>query len=348
METDIQKLFGEATAYEKKERIEAKRPKSWLKSVSAFANGEGGVVVFGVSDDGEVIGLNDAERDGEIISEQIKAKLDPVPNVVLEYKLVDGARLIFLNVKAGDETPYYYIGDKQRIAYIRIGNESVVADRTQLRNLVMKGSGRSYDTLPSCYRFEDMSFSRIKSILFKRRNRSFEDSEYISWGIIGEDGRLTNAGALVADDSPIRHSRVFCTRWNGLTMTSGMGEAVDDVELEGCAVGQLQDAVAFVRNNSHRRWWKEADHREELCDYPERAVTESIANAIIHRSYMEIGSEVHIDMFDNRIEIYSPGGMVDGRLIQQLNPLTVPSKRRNPLLADIFSRLDLRNVEVVA
>ena len=341
METDIQKLFGEATAYEKKERIEAKRPKSWLKSVSACANGEGGVVVFGVSDDGEVIGLNDAERDGEIISEQIKAKLDPVPNVVLEYKLVDGARLIFLNVKAGDETPYYYIGDKQRIAYIRIGNESVVADRTQLRNLVMKGSGRSYDTLPSCYRFEDMSFSRIKSILFKRRNRSFEDSEYISWGIIGEDGRLTNAGALVADDSPIRHSRVFCTRWNGLTMTSGMGEAVDDVELEGCAVGQLQDAVAFVRNNSHRRWWKEADHREELCDYPERAVTESIANAIIHRSYMEIGSEVHIDMFDNRIEIYSPGGMVDGRLIQQLNPLTVPSKRRNPLLADIFSRLDL-------
>ena len=83
METDIQKLFGEATAYEKKERIEAKRPKSWLKSVSAFANGEGGVVVFGVSDDGEVIGLDDAERDGEIISEQIKAKLDPVPNVLL-------------------------------------------------------------------------------------------------------------------------------------------------------------------------------------------------------------------------------------------------------------------------
>lgn len=57
------------------------------------------------------------------------------------------------------------------------------------------------------------------------------------------------------------------------------------------AISQLQDAVAFVRNNSHRRWWKEAEYREEMPDYPERAVTEVICNAIIHRDYMELGSE---------------------------------------------------------
>ena len=124
-------------------------------------------------------------------------------------------------------------------------------------------------------------------------------------------------------------------------MTSGLGEAIDDVELEGCVIGQLQDAVSFVRNNSHKKWWKENDHREELPDYPDRAVTETIANAIIHRDYMQMGSEVHIDMYDDRLEVYSPGGMMDGRLIQQLNPMTVPSKRRNPLLADFFSRLGL-------
>ena len=120
-----------------------------------------------------------------------------------------------------------------------------------------------------------------------------------------------------------------------------MGEAIDDVELEGCVIGQLQDAVSFVRNNSHKKWWKEDDYREELPDYPERAVTEVICNAIIHRDYMELGSEIHIDMYDDRLEIYSPGGMLDGKLIQKLNPLTVPSKRRNPLLADFFSRLGL-------
>ena len=56
---------------------------------------------------------------------------------------------------------------------------------------------------------------------------------------------------------------------------------------------------------------------------------------------MQMGSEIHVDMYDDRLEIYSPGGMMDGKLIQQLDPLTVPSKRRNPLLADFFSRLGL-------
>ena len=341
MSIEIYKLIGETTAYDKKQMLEIKRPKSWLKSVSAFANGEGGTLIFGISDDDRIIGLADAESDAEKISEEIKTKLDPVPVVNLEYKEIDGKRLILLHVYSGQVTPYYYIGDKQRLAFVRIGNESVTADRIQLKALVLKSSGRTYDSLPSNYRFEDMAFSKLRSVHYKRLQRSFDDSEFVSWGIVDENGNLTNAGALLADESPVRQSRIFCTRWNGLDMTSGLGEAIDDVELEGCVIGQLQDAVSFVRNNSHKKWWKENDYREELSDYPERAVTEAIANAIIHRDYLQMGSEIHIDMYDDRLEIYSPGGMMDGRLIQQLNPLTVPSKRRNPLLADFFSRLGL-------
>ena len=341
MNINIHTFIGEATAYDKKEKLERNKSKSWLKSVSAFANGEGGVLIWGISDNDEVIGLVDAKGDAEFISEVIKTKLDPVPVISLEFKVVNEKQLVVLHVNAGQETPYYYIGDKQRIAYVRIGNESVVADRIQLKGLVMKGSGRTYDCLPSSFRFEDMAFTKLKSVHYKRLQRSFEDSEFTSWGIVDENGNLTNAGALLADESPMRQSRIFCTRWNGLSMTSGLGEAIDDVELEGCVIGQLQDAVSFVRNNSHKKWWKENDHREELPDYPDRAVTETIANAIIHRDYMQMGSEVHIDMYDDRLEVYSPGGMMDGRLIQQLNPMTVPSKRRNPLLADFFSRLGL-------
>ena len=338
---DIRNLIGEATAYDKKQLLEVKRPKSWLKSVSAFANGEGGTLIFGVSDEGQVVGLAEAESDAERISEEIKTKLDPVPVVNLELKEIDDKRLVLLHVCKGQETPYYYVGDKQRLAYVRVGNESVVADRLQLKSLVMRGAGRSFDAIPSPYKFEDMSFSKLKSVHFKRLSQSFDDSDFVSWGIVDNDRKLTNAGALLADDSPIRNSRIFCTRWNGLDMASGLGEALDDAELEGSVIGQLQDAVAFVRNNSHRRWWKESEYREELPDYPERAVTEVICNAIIHRDYTQLGSEIHIDMYDDRMEVYSPGGMYDGQLIQQLNPLTVPSKRRNPLLADFFHRLRL-------
>ena len=84
---------------------------------------------------------------------------------------------------------------------------------------------------------------------------------------------------------------------------------------------------------------KENDKRVELPDYPERAVMEGIVNALIHRSYTELGSEVHIDMFDDRLEIYSPGGMFGGVSIKDVDILNVPSKRRNPILADIFGRL---------
>ena len=76
-----------------------------------------------------------------------------------------------------------------------------------------------------------------------------------------------------------------------------------------------------------------------MPDYPDRAVLEVVVNALIHRNYLEIGSEVHIDMFDDRIEIYSPGGVVSGISLEGKNLLKIPSKRRNPILADIFSRL---------
>lgn len=181
---NINNLIGEATAYDKKLQLEVKRPKSWLKSVSAFANGEGGTLVFGISDDDQVVGLADAETDAERISEEIKTKLDPIPTVNLEFKEVDGKKLVLLHVYKGQETPYYYIGDKQRLAFVRVGNESVVADRLQLKNLVMRGAGRSFDAIPSPYKFEDMAFSKLKSVHFKRLNQSFDDSDFVSWGIV--------------------------------------------------------------------------------------------------------------------------------------------------------------------
>ena len=69
------------------------------------------------------------------------------------------------------------------------------------------------------------------------------------------------------------------------------------------------------------------------------AVHEAVVNALIHRDYMEVGSEVHIDIFDDRMEIYSPGGMLDGSFVQDLNIDQVASKRRNPVIADLFGRM---------
>lgn len=239
----------------------------------------------------------------------------------------------------GQQTPYYYEGDGQLIAFMRIGNESVPATPSQLRELVLRGSGESYDGLKSRYDFNNMSFTKLKSVYKQRTGNTFEDTDYESFGLVDEKGNLTNAGALLADESPVRHSRLFCTRWNGLTKASGIVDALDDKEYTGSLVTLLQAGTDFVRNNSKKAWRKVGDGRIEMPDYPDRAVLEGVVNALIHRNYMEIGSEVHIDMFDDRIEIYSPGGMVSGISLEGKDLLKIPSKRRNPILADIFSRL---------
>ena len=224
-------------------------------------------------------------------------------------------------------------------AYIRLGNESVPADNITLKRLVLQGTNRSYDSLVSNYKFKNMAFTKLRSVCKRNTGKDFEDNDYESWGIIDEEGNLTNAGALLADESPIRHSRVFCTRWNGLDKASGLIDAIDDEEYSGGLVNLLQDSMSFVSRNTKKAWRKTGNGRIEMPDYPDTAVLEGIVNALIHRDYLELGSEVHIDMFDDRMEIYSPGGMLDGRKVQDLDLRNVSSRRRNSIIADIFNRL---------
>ena len=120
-ENEIKDLIGEATEYDKKEMLEEKEPRSWCKSVSAFANGIGGSLIFGIVDKtNEVIGLADAEGDSEKISRTLRDKMDPIPPFVLRFATVDGKKLIIVEVHPGAETPYYYAGKGERTAYQRI------------------------------------------------------------------------------------------------------------------------------------------------------------------------------------------------------------------------------------
>ena len=117
-------------------------------------------------------------------------------------------------------------------------------------------------------------------------------------------------------------------------------EALDDKEYSGSLLTLLQDGEKFVKNNTKKRWKKVPDGRMEMPDIPERAALECIVNGLIHRDYLELGSEVHIDIFDDRMEVYSPGGMLDGSFVQNLDTDHVPSRRRNPVIADVFSRMN--------
>ena len=337
---NIKDLIGEATEYDKKLALEEKKPKSWCKSVSAFANTFGGALIFGISNEGMIVGLENPESDAEKISEVIKTRLDPMPEFKLRfYQTEDGKVLIILDVYKGDETPYYYSGDGVLEAYVRVGNESVKATATELKRLVLRGKNTSYDSQNSIYKVEDYAFSKLKERYKKWTGNSFDDKDLISFGLVNEQGNLTNAGALLADESPIRCSRLFCTRWNGLNKSGGAVDALDDAEYSGSVISLIENGEAFIKRNCKMKWRKTANSREEMPEYVERSYHEALVNALAHRDYLVNGSEVHIDIYDDRMEIYSPGGMPDGSMIQDRDPLMVPSTRRNPVLADVFNRL---------
>ena len=337
----LKDYLGETNLYDKKEKLEINKPKSWLKSVSAFANGRGGKLIFGVKEDNTILGLKDYQDTSENISEIVKTKMDPNPEFDMEIEEIDGKVILILNIFVGKNTPYFVVDGGSRTAYKRVGNQSVPASRIDLFNLSLKGEHISYDSLKSKKKLEDVSFKELRIEYKERTGKDFEEKDLKSFGLVNDENNLTIAGALFADNYQIYQSRVFCTRWNGLTKASGRIEALDDVEFEGNIIYLLKASLDFVKRNSKKMWKKGPVYRIEYPEYPERAVQEALVNALIHRDYSVVGSEVHVDIYDDRLEIYSPGGMYDGTFVQDLNPLNVSSTRRNPIIADVFARMDL-------
>ena len=316
--------------------LEEKRPKSWLKSVSAFANGQGGSLFFGIDDNGGIIGLDDVQHVSQSISTRIRDLMDPLPDVELIPHEVEGKKILQVKVSSGHYTPYYYIGDGQRMAFIRVGDESLPATAEQMVRLVLKGSNKTYDSLITDYKEEDNTFIILANTFKTRTNQEWNKKFLLSFGLITNTGVLTNAGALFADDCPLWQSRLYCTRWDG----NDKSDAINDAEFTGNILLLLREAMNFVKSNTKKGWEKLPDGRKNKPEYAERAVLEAMVNHFIHRDYTVMGGEVHLDIYDDRLTVTSPGGMYNGSLIQDLDIADVSSERRNPILANVMAQLD--------
>ena len=333
---ELEKLISECTAYDFKLMLEEKKPKSWLKSVSAFANGLGGSLFFGIDNDGIVKGLDDVQYVCESISCKIRDYMDPLPDVEMIPQEINGHEILQLKVCAGSYTPYYYVGDGQRVAFIRIGDESLPATAEQMVRLVLKGSNKTYDSLHTDYKAEDFAFTILANTFKTRTSQEWNKKYLLSFGLVTNSGNLTNAGALFADDCPMWQSRLYCTRWDG----KAKGDAINDAEFTGNVLMLLREAMNFVKSNTKKGWEKLPNGRKNKPEYAERAVLEAMVNHFIHRDYTVMGGEVHLDIYEDRLTITSPGGMYNGMLIQDLDIADVSSERRNPILANVMAQLD--------
>lgn len=339
---NLNDLLLEGSSVDYKEALEIKKPRSWLKSVSAFANSFGGHIVFGVRDNPrEVCGLVNPQEVISKITELIKARIDPTPRYQLHAFAEDNKICVDLAIQNGPAYPYYYRFEGVCVAYIRNGDQSEEASRQQLSALILKGMNKTFDSLPSPYHIGDVSFTLLAATFKNTLKEDFQpDKDLLSTALVTEDGQVTNGGLLLCDQGVLPQSRIFCTRWKGTHKGNIDADALDDKEYQGASlISLLQNAEDFIRNNSKNPWSIRGMTREERSDYPYKAVREVLVNALIHRDYQVLGSEIHIEMFDDRMEISSPGGMANGRRIQDMDLRHIPSMRRNQVISDVFSRL---------
>ncbi len=309
----------------------------YLEWICGYANAQGGTLYIGIDDDGNVLGLE---------SKTAKKLLEDIPNKISAAFGIT----CDVNLKTKNKKKYIQIEVKKSKLplnlhgryYYRTGSVKREITGFELTEYIIKSTGTSFDEMTSDISREKLTFESLRKMYLKATRLKMNlDEDLVSFRLMQEDGQMTNAGILFADQWNIHHSRVFCTRWNGLEKANSTQDALDDAEFTGGLIELYDNSMYFIRNNMRKGWRKEKNKRVELPDYPERAIEEGLVNALIHRSYLQTGAHSQIDIYDDRLVITNPGGMFDGSEIQLLDIRHVPSKLRNPILADVFGRLRL-------
>lgn len=309
----------------------------YLEWICGYANARGGTLYIGIEDaTKKPVGVAKANKLSEDIPNMIRDTMGLVADVAILKK--SGKDVIRIKVKPSAFPVSYHGG-----YFYRTGSVKMQLTGSAFTQFILEKTGRAWDTSVANgdVRLPDYTFIALNNRYRLIKGVKLTKSDFISFGLANESGALTNTGALLADESPIAHSRIFCTRWNGLDMTAGTMDAADAQEYTGGLLQLLKYAEDFVRLHTRRSWHKRPEDRVDFYEYPSRSITEMIINGLVHRDYLAYGSEVHIDIFDDRIEITSPGGMPGDRRVQDYpNPMRIPSCRRNRTLADVFERLE--------
>ena len=304
-----------------------------FKTLSAFANTNGGVAFIGVSDKKEITGHRCSNADLKELSDTIVNKLAIHP--VIEPVKCEGKTVLRIDVKKS-KIPVAYEGRY----YTRVGNTTRLMDTEELKEFLI--SGIEWDSLPSQSGLADIDEETIR--LFVRQAKSagrlpFADEREPVAAILTRLGlmtgdQLTNAAFLLfrkkqepcLSDAVLRIGRFK----DGATI-------IGDRWIAGNLFHQLIEGEEALRNfiNVHYEITGETPERKEHWDYPLAALREALMNALVHRDYFKKHEQIMIRIYDDAIWFHNPGGLPKGLSIEQLkvNPQSIP---RNPLIARIF------------
>lgn len=297
--------------------------KSYLKTVSAYANYGTGKIIFGIADDGTPVGLADPQDTCLRIEHAINDSIDPVPR--FELSIEGDTRTVTLTVHEGPDKPYLSSGR----AYRRTDTSTVEVSRLEYGRLVLTGEHVSFDALVA--KEQNLAFGHLeKELASKLGLKPLDQNSLISLELMAPSGEYCNAAALLADSNHfpgidiarfggsinIIHSRHTFERTSVLEQMQRTLEVFDTYYA-------YEEIVGFERITKTL--------------VPREAFREAIANALVHRCW-DVRANIKVGMFADRIEITLPGGLPAG-ITEELYLAGGPSVARNPILANVFFRL---------
>ena len=297
--------------------------KSYLKTVSAYANYGTGKIIFGIADDGTPVGLADPQDTCLRIEHAINDSIDPVPR--FELAIEGDTRTVTLTVHEGPDKPYLSSGR----AYRRTDTSTVEVSRLEYGRLVLTGEHVSFDALVA--KEQDLAFGHLeKELASKLGLKPLDQNSLISLELMTPSGEYCNAAALLADSN----------HFPGIDIAR-FGESINIINarhtFEHMSVLEQMQRTLEVFDTYYA--YEEIVGFERIAKtlVPREAFREAIANALVHRCW-DVRANIKVGMFADRIEIPSPGGLPAG-ITEELYLAGGPSVARNPILANVFFRL---------
>ncbi len=319
-------LTGESKNVEYKQEYS----KTILKTVCAYANFHDGYIVLGVKDDHIVIGVDKIDELKLSVENAINDAVLPSPYYEFEIEEVEDSSLLFIKVYKGDHTPYTYQGK----SYMRRDTSTIQVDMITNQNLILAGRNLGYEDLPSPVQI--LTFDYFENLM-KRQYQitTLSDDLMRTLGLISDD-KYNIAASLLSDENTIDSSVVQLVAFTD----AGVGRIKDRMELSsGSILKQFKDCMDFYRKHINIGEIIESAYRKTVEDVPFIAYREAVANMLVHRDY-SVAVDARIEIYSNRIEIVSPGGLPLGMLREEYIDGKL-SKPRNRKIADIFLRLKI-------
>ena len=329
---EIQK--GESKTLEFKQQLP--KGQQIAKTLIAFANSSGGKLIVGVTDDRQLIGIQDDifELQDKITS-MIYELCAPQLAAQIYIENIDGVELLVVEVARGILFPYYLksVGREQG-TYIRLGASNRVASPEHIQQLELQRLNISFDALANYqYPLEKLNLTVLEEA-FKAADKTLTLEKMLNLKlVIEEQGQRYASHGLLILLGQYEHVMTQCARFKG----TNMSVFLDRKEYTGDLFSQIEQAEIFIKNHLSLRAEIRGLKRYDFLEIPENAIREALINAYVHRDYSNFGRNIKVAVYDDLVNIVSPGGLPNG--LTEADLLQGRSEIRNRVLARVFREL---------